>query len=73
MWSEQPAHPGQFHSLGRAALLTASFSKEMGSDQREAHYPRRSLGPSPSSQACAVLASPAPPNSFISASGFVSL
>ena len=44
MWSEQPAHPGQSHLLGRAALLTASFSKETGSDQEEAHYPQRSLG-----------------------------
>lgn len=72
-WSKQPAHPGQFHSLGRAALLTASFSKETGSDQTEAHYPQRSLGRgsvrrpahlSPSSQACAALVSPAPTRSF---------
>lgn len=61
MWSEQPAHL-MFHSLGRAALLTASFSKETGSDQMEAHSPSglvARLCPlsspfwSPSSQACA--------------------
>lgn len=73
MWSEWPAHPGQFHSLGRVVLLTASFSKEKGSDQRRLTLPEPSRGwgstrcpacLSPSSQACVALASPAPTCSF---------